>query len=101
MKKFKLCFKTEDYEMKSVIDYIFIILDKSRGYWGVKFSTDNRDVKYGSVICVNSGNEYDNHYFERTFWSWCFYHKHPSWNKNCKPRIFKFNKLTVRVPINV
>lgn len=101
MKKFKLCFKTEDYETQSAVDTIFIILDKSRGYYGIKFCTDDSDIKYGSVICTNSGNEYDSHYFDRVFYGWCFYHRHPSCDKNHKPTILKFYKYLVKVPVDV
>lgn len=110
-KKIKLCFKTSDYECQSLVDKIFIILDKSRGYYGIKFSTDNSEIKYGSVVCINSGNEYDSHYFERTFYNWCLYHFHPTWNTRCalsaytrygmKARIFDFNKYIVKVPVDV
>lgn len=99
MKKFKLCFKTEDYETQSTVNTIFIILDKSRGYYGVKFSIDDSKIKYGSVICTNSGNEYDSHYFNRVFYRWCFYHRHPNWDKKHKSTILKFYNFTVKVPV--
>lgn len=101
MKKFKLCFKTEDYETQSAVDTVFIIFDKSRGYYGAKFSSDSSEIKYGKVTCVNSGIEYDNHYFERTFYNWCFYHRHPSWDKKHKARICNFYKFIVKVPLDV
>ena len=97
LKKIKICFKTSDYETQSCVDTVFIILDKSRGYYGIKFSTDNSDIKYGNVTCINSGNEYDSHYFERTFYRWCFYHKHPNWDaKACN-----FYKFLVKVPLDI
>lgn len=97
-KKIKFCFKTSDYEGKSLVDNIFIILDKSRGYYGIKFCTDSNTIKYGSVICTNSGVEYNSHYFERTIYNWCIYHYHPAW-KNIKPNIFNFSKYIVRKPL--
>ena len=97
LKKIKICFKTSDYETQSCVDTVFIILDKSRGYYGIKFSTDNSDIKYGNVTCINSGNEYDSHYFERTFYRWGFYHKHPNWDaKACN-----FYKFLVKVPLDI
>jgi hypothetical protein len=101
VKKFRFCFKTEDYEGKSAKDVIFIILDKSRGYYGIKFSSDSSEIKYGKVTCVNSGNEYDNYYFERTFYNWCFYHRHPIWDKKYKSIILKFYNYKVKVLLDV
>ena len=101
LKKIKFCFKTEDYETQSTVDTVFIILDKSRGYYGAKFSSDNAEVKYGKVICSNSGNEYDSHYFERTFYRWCFYNRHPSLDKKHKSTLFNFYKFIVKVPLDV
>ena len=107
VKKFKICFKTEDYDCKSTNDTVFIILDRSRGYYGIKFSSGgpgspgSSEIKYGKVTCVNSGNEYDNHYFERIFYTWCFYHRHPSWIKEHKSTILKFYNYKVKVPIDV
>lgn len=98
-KKIKFCFKTSDYEGQSLLDKIFIILDKSRGYYGIKFCTDSNTIKYGSVICTNSGVEYDSHYYDRTFYDWCIYHFHPTWNKDDKARVFDFNKYIVRKPL--
>lgn len=100
-KKIKICFKTSDYETQNIVDTVFIILDKSRGYYGAKFSSDNSELKYGKVTCVNSGNEYDSHYFERTFYTWCFYHRHPSWDKKHKSTILKFYNYIVKVPLDV
>lgn len=100
LKKIKFCFKKADYGNHSTNNTIFVIFDKSRGYYGVKFSTDDSDVKYGKVICSNSGNEYDNYYFERTFYSWCFYHRHPSWIKEHKSTLFNFYKFIVKVPVD-
>ena len=76
-------------------------LDKSRGYYGIKFSTDDSEVKYGKVTCSNSGNDYDSHYFERTFYRWCFYHKHPSWDKTHKAKLCNFYKFIVKVPLDM
>lgn len=108
-KKIKFCFKTSDYEGQSLVDKIFIILDKSRGYYGIKFCTDSNTIKYGSVICTNSGVEYDSHYYDRTFYDWCIYHFHPTWNTRyafsshtrygMKARVFDFNKYIVRKPL--
>ena len=97
LKKIKICFKTSDYETQSCVDTVFIILDKSRGYYGIKFSTDNSDIKYGNVTCINSGNEYDSHYFERTFYRWGFYHKHPNWDA----KVCNFYKFLVKVPLDI
>ena len=100
-KKIKFCFKTSDYETQSTVDTVFIILDKSRGYYGIKFSTDDTEIKYGKVTCSNSGNEYDSHYFERTFYRWCFYHRHPGWIKEHKATVCNFYKFIVKVPLDV
>ena len=100
LKKIKFCFKKADYETKSTNNTIFVIFDKSRGYYAVKFSTDNSEVKYGKVICSNSCNEYDSYYFERTFYRWCFYHRHPSWIKEHKSTLFNFYKFIVKVPVD-
>ena len=100
-KKIKFCFKTSDYETQNTVDTVFVIFDKSRGYYGIKFSTDNSEVKYGKVTCSNSGNEYDSHYFERTFYRWCFYHKHPSWDKKHKAKVCNFYKFIVKVPLDM
>ena len=99
-KKIKFCFKTSDYETQNTVDTVFVIFDKSRGYYGIKFSTDDSEVKYGKVTCSNSGNEYDSHYFERTFYRWCFYHRHPSWIKEHKSTLFNFYKFIVKVPVD-
>lgn len=101
MKKFKFCFKTEDYECKSTKDVIFIIIDRSREYYGIKFSSDSSEIKYGKVTCVNSGIEYDNYYFERTFYNWCFYHRHLSWDRKHKSTILKFYNYIAKVPLDV
>lgn len=109
-KKIKFCFKTIDYEGQSVVDKIFIILDKSRGYYGIRYCIDSSIINYGSVICLNSGNEYDTHYFNRTFYDLCIYHFHPSWSTKykssnvqtpTKARIFDFNKYICRREVNV
>jgi len=101
MKKIKLCFKTSDYESQNIKDTIFIILDSSRGYYGIKFCIDDKSTKYGKVTCFNSGIDYDSNYFERTFYNLCFYHRHPSWKKEYKSRIFHFHKYSVKCPIDV
>lgn len=100
-KELKICFETSDYEGKSFVGNIFFILDKGRGYYGIEFSTDDSEIKYGPVSCINSGVEYDNHYFKRTFYIWCFYHRHPNWDKSHKPRLLNFSKYIVKVPIDV
>lgn len=102
MFKFKnimFCFKPSDYDTQSTVDTVFIILDKSRGYYGIKFIADSSEVKYGKVTCSNSGNEYDSHYFERTFYRWCFYHRHPTWDKKHKATVLKFYNYITKVPV--
>lgn len=100
-KKIKFCFKTSDYELGDLSKHIYIIFDKSRGYYGAHFCTDSNKIEYGKVVCFNSGNEYDSYYTNRTVRRWCFWHKHPTWEKSVKPRILDFTKTVIRKPIDV
>ena len=88
LKKLKICFCTSDYEINANYSkYWYLILDKERSYYGIKFAIDSNKIYYGNLICENTGIEYESHYKIRKFYDVRFYHYCKFWKeKGWKPK---------------
>lgn len=92
MKKIKFCFNFNDYKIKPNNDKIFIILDWHRHYYAIQFVETSNRIKYGNLICDNSGIEYDGYFIESKMFEFIIYYK---------SIFFKLNKIKFKRKINV
>lgn len=97
-KQLEFYFKTSDYECKSRKGKIFIILDKVRGYYGIQFIKEYKEIKYGLLTCLNTGTEYSGNYIDCKFVTIVFWDS--NWHRNF-PTLLNYRAEPFRRAVDV